>query len=103
MSITVYRKHSRVYLMTNVSKNNLGVHDGTHPRPSARSWQFCCGELGAPGAGVLLGVMREIGEWDSPVAAAADAAGPSSVGSEWQKTPVYPLKAGFHLKWTHNI
>ncbi len=32
-----------------------------HPRPSAWFWQFCCGEPGAPGVGVLLGVSVQTG------------------------------------------
>lgn len=56
-----------------------------YPLPSGRSWWFCCGEPGALGAGVLLGVIMEFGELDSEassVTVTPETAGQSSVLKE---------------------
>lgn len=71
-----------------MKKTVSAVFTGSHPRLSARSWWFCCGEPGAPGAGVLLGVIREAGELDSgasSVTAAPETAGLSSEHSAWRE------------------
>lgn len=60
----------------------------SHLRSSVRSWWLCRGEPGAAGAGVLLGVIREAGEFDSGasfVTAAPENAGPSSECSAWRE------------------
>lgn len=73
----------------------------TYRWSSVRSWWFCCGDAVASGAGVLFGVIREVGGVDSE--ASSDAAAElSSVGSAHVQKVTINMKSAFRF-WKNSL